>query len=361
LTGSFERCTWVAGVNYEDMETFDRFTQSFGHSSVFPIFGFIDFGANRPTSEQDVKTWTAFANVEYSLNESVVLQAGVRFTDQERDFRGCTFDGGDGTWALTSFLIQPFLGSTSPAQVQPGEGATTGLAPDFNPVPTGHENSLNEDNTSWRVAVNWAMNDETLVYGNVSKGYKNGQFPTLSGSASSQLVPVVQEELLAYEIGAKSTLAEGSVQLNGPTFYYDYTDKQLLGALEDAVFGSLPALVNVPDSHVQGFELIATWLPIEGLKISPSVSYDETEVDGNFRNFDAFFGGKNGGTKDFSGQDFPQAPELQANLGISYNWEVRDGWTAFVSTNVNYQEETTSFFVDECKEPGVPCTKTDAG
>ena len=36
-------------------------------------------------------------------------------------------------------------------------------------------------------------------------------------------------------------------------------------------------------------------------------------------------------------------------------------WTAFVGTNVNYQEETFSFFVDECKETGVTCTRQSAG
>ena len=62
----------------------------------------------------------------------------------------------------------------------------------------------------------------------------------LPGSAISQLQPVVQEELLAYEIGAKSTLADGSLQLNAAVFYYDYTISKSLGALEDPIFGSLP-------------------------------------------------------------------------------------------------------------------------
>jgi outer membrane receptor protein involved in Fe transport len=382
FTGSFSRGTWVAGVNYEDMETQDDYIQSYGHSSVNPVFGFIDYGPNNPNAAQDVQTWAMFANIEYSLNETVTLQAGVRYTDQERDFNGCTDDGGDGTWAYTSALIQDvlvganfsfagprILEPTHGLEVQPGECSTTGPAPaggvagttDYYPDPNGHNLSLNEDNTSWRVGVNWAASDAALVYGNISKAYKNGQFPTLPGSAISQLQPVVQEELLAYEIGAKATLADGSLQLNAAVFYYDYEDKQILGALEDAVFGSLPALVNVPESHVKGFELVATWMPVAGLTIAPSVSFADTEVDGEFRNFDAFFGATNFGTKDFSGQDFPQAPELQANLAISYSWEVMDGWTAFVGTHVNYQEETNSFFVDECKEVGVTCTRRNAG
>jgi outer membrane receptor protein involved in Fe transport len=361
LDGMGNSGTWVVGVNYEHTETYDQFLQSYGHSSVVPVFGFIDFGPGLPNNAQEADTYAIFANLEYELNEDVTLQAGVRYTDQERDFVGCTNDGGDGTWSLTSFLIQPFLGSENPVLPDPGECGTTGVAPDFNPVVGGHKGSLNEDNTSWRLGVNWAVNDATLTYANVSKGYKNGQFPTLPGSAVIQLIPVVQEELLAYEVGVKTTLLDGSLQFNGAVFYYDYTDKQVRGALEDSIFGSLPALVNVPESHVTGFEMTATWLPIDGLRITPSVSFADTEVDGTFRNFDAFFKpGVNAGTKDFSGQDFPHAPETTANLDISYSWEVMDGWTAFVGTNVNYQDETTSFFVDECKEPGVPCTATDA-
>jgi iron complex outermembrane receptor protein len=360
VAGTYDKMNWVVGVNYENMDTYDYFLQSFGDSSVVPVFGFIDFGPNNPNNTQEVKTAAIYGNVEYSLSDEVLVYAGLRYTDQKRDFNGCTDDGGDGTWALTAFLIQPFLGSTNPVQAAPGECATTGLAPDFNAVPGGHTGELDEDNVSWRVGLNWFVNDDTMFYGNISKGYKNGQFPTVSGSAAKQMFPVVQEELLAYEIGAKATLANGSLQLNAALFYYDYTDKQLLGALEDATFGSLSALVNVPESHVQGGELVATWVPVAGLVISPSVSYADTETDGEFRNFDAFFKGGNTGTKDFSGQNFPQAPELQANLNISYSWEVSRGWTAFVGGNANYRESTTANFVDECNEPGVPCTKTDA-
>jgi iron complex outermembrane receptor protein len=362
LSGSYSKGTWVVGVNYEDTETYDQFLQSYGHSSVVPVFGFIDFGPGLPNNAQEATTYAVFGNVEYAATDSVILHAGIRYTDQERDFEGCTNDGGDETWSLTSFLIQPFLGSTNPLLPAAGACGTTGVAPDFNPpVVGGHKGSLDEDNTSWRVGVTWEVNDAAMLYGNVSKGYKNGQFPTLPGSAVIQLVPVVQEELLAYEIGVKSMLLDNTLQLNAAVFYYDYTDKQVRGALEDSIFGSLPALVNVPESHVTGFEIAAIWLPIDGLKIRPSVSVAESEVDGTFRNFDAFFKpGVNEGTKDFSGQSFPHAPELQANLDISYSWEVGSGWTGFVGGNANYQDSTNSFFVDECKEAGVPCTKTDA-
>ena len=108
---------------------------------------------------------------------------------------------------------------------------------------------------------------------------------------------------------------DGRLQFNAATFYYDYTDKQILGAINDFVFGSLPALVNVPDSHVVGWEACATWEPIDGFVFSPSISYAKSEIDGHFRNFDPFFNPvSNNSTKAFSGEPFPNAPKWQSNV-----------------------------------------------
>ncbi len=95
-----------------------------------------------PNAGQDVKTWAIFANVEYSLSDSVILQAGVRYTDQERDFNGCTYDGGDGTWALTSASDPTVLGSTNPLQVSQESARQLGRDLTLIPVRTGHELSL---------------------------------------------------------------------------------------------------------------------------------------------------------------------------------------------------------------------------
>jgi iron complex outermembrane recepter protein len=243
--------------------------------------------------------------------------------------------------------------------VGPGKCGTTGPGPTFFPVATGFTDKLDEDNVSWRVGVNWEVAPGRLVYANVSQGYKSGSFPTVATAAVVQLRPAVQEDLLAYEVGTKLALADGLVQLNAAAFYYDYTDKQILGAINDFVFGSLPALVNVPESHVVGGEVSLEWYPIDGLRLAPSVSYARSEIDGEFRNFDPFFGPTNFNDKDFSGQPFPNAPKVQANMDAQYEWAVGNGLLAFVGANVNYQDETKGFFYDRCEEEGITCTSTD--
>lgn len=220
---------------------------------------------------------------------------------------------------------------------------------------------------SWRVGIDWSATDNILAYFNISQGFKSGSFPTVASAAFTQLIPAKQEDLLAYELGAKVGLFDGRLQLNGAVFYYDYTDKQVLGAIDDPIFGSLPALVNVPESHIIGFELAGAWEPIDGLRIAPSVSFAKSEVDGFFRNFDPYFNSAtNASTKNFAGQPFPNVPKWQANVDAQYEMPIGE-WIAFVGANLNYQGATHGFFVDRCNEgvgaidpiKGIPVSCTD--
>ena len=282
LTGKFAgRGDWIVGGNYEYDSTLDTFLQSYGDGSITPIFG-LRFGPTRPTNQQHTSTYAVYGNAEYPIIEAVTLQAGVRFTQTDKTFQGCGADGGDGTWATISQQIQDVLEAVyNPADgvqgqgvnVGPGGCATTGPGPTFNPQ--SFRSKLNESNVSWRVGVNWRWARNELLYFNVSQGYKAGGFPTAPASSYVQLRPVVQEGLLAYEGGFKSTLLDGTLQLNGAGFYYRYHNKQILGALNDPFFGPLSALVNVPRSHVVGFELSGIWQPVPGLTITPSQLFEE--------------------------------------------------------------------------------------
>jgi iron complex outermembrane receptor protein len=86
-------------------------------------------------------------------------------------------------------------------------------------------------------------------------------------------LPVKQESVLAYEVGVKSTLADGRLQLNGALFYYDYTDKQFLSKVIDPVFGLLDVLQNIPKSSVRGAEINVIARPIEPLTLNFSATY----------------------------------------------------------------------------------------
>ena len=97
----------------------------------------------------------------------------------------------------------------------------------FRNIITPYEETLKEDNVSWRAGVNYKANEDTLLYGLVSRGYKSGSFPTIPASTTAQLAPVTQESVTAYEVGAKLSLMDRLLQLNVAGFHYQYDDKQL--------------------------------------------------------------------------------------------------------------------------------------
>ncbi len=418
LSGRFgDKGSWIVGANYEHDLTWDRFLQTYNASTASPTliprsafcplfgaaFGYtctaaeaalplyfgnatpvggVNLGPTQPVNVQETNTYAAFANAEYPILTNLKLNAGVRYTISNKTYGGCGSDSGDGTWAEDSRVIQNLLevlhGTITPSvyladhgngvRVAPGGCATQGFAPNFNPPPGGafFTSKLDQHNVAWHAGLNWQATPDDLLYVNISKGYKGGSYPTVASASANQLVPVVQESLLAYEAGAKIALFDRTMRINGSAFYYAYKDKQVLGSLADPIFGALPALVNVPKSHVIGFEFSGSWSPeqLRGLTITPSVSYQFTKIDrtnrntcsqsalsattpgatcivGDYYSYDAF-----AHYADFTGQDFPSVSKLQATVDAEYDWKLRSDLGAFVGVNVNYISSQHAFFSD---------------
>ena len=197
--------------------------------------------------------------------------------------------------------------------------------------------TLDQDNVSWRAGAEWTPTSRTLIYANVSKGYKAGGFPDLAASVASQFQPASQESVQAYEVGFKTTLLERTLQLNGAGFYYDYKDKQILGRVLDPIFGALLKLINVPKSDIAGAELQLVWTPLRGLTVTAGGSYIDSQILDHFTNFDP-----NGAVKDFNGEAFPNTPKWQFVSDIDYRWDLADGLRAFVGGDLTYQDSTNS-------------------
>lgn len=337
LAGSaLDRLNWILGVNYDEAKIKDNQDIYLSTSSnTRNTFGFALLRGD-DWARQRSKTAAIFANGNFEVTDQVSLTAGIRYTEAKRDFAGCTATPTDPNANGAFRAISNFYrGRNGLPPIGPIPlGACLTLDAQF--LPAVYQDTLKEDNISWRVAVDYQPNENTLVYASASKGYKSGSFPTLSASSYVQFFPVTQESVMAYEAGAKLTLAHRTLQLDGAVFYYDYQDKQLRGRNLDAVFGPLVALVNVPKSHVQGAEIAAQWLPFEGLTINAGAAYVKTEVD-RYTGFNLF-----GQVQDFEGEPFNYSPKYQVNLDVDYRWPVNDGLYGFVGASESYRSKTTS-------------------
>ena len=388
LAGKFNgKGNWLIGGNYEHDSTWDQFLQSYNASSASPtLFAYnanlgvnvsFPLGPTKPTDVQTTDTYAVYAHAEYPILDNVTLLGGVRYTEEDKLGGTCGNDGGDGNWSYVAYILQYAFGSTSPVLTPPGSCSSTGPGPTFNSPNGGNGlfyEQLNQNNISWQVGVNWKVNPDTLLYVNVAKGYKGGSFPTVALATFQQSHPVVQEGLQSYEVGFKSSLLQHTLQANGAFFYYDYTDKQILGAISDPLFGALPSLVNVPKSHVIGFELSGAYAPdwFRGLTITPAMSYQYSRIDrssrntcspppaqsspgtpgyvacqaGDYYNFDPY-----NQYADFTGESFPSAPAWQGSVDGEYDWHLNNGMTAFFGGTVNFVSSTNTFFVNRSPTP----------
>ncbi len=336
FSGDLDTLSWILGGYYSHDKVDSTTTQVVDVSTntniaFFPFPGEIGLQTVANVSEQKSDTWAVFGHTEWGFADDWKLTLGLRYTEDDKDYEGCSTDNGDGDGSqYINTLVLVSAGAT--ADTVPGgcitflEGTLTGGI---------IKKELDEDSTSGKVALDWNITDDILTYVSYSRGYKSGSFPTLSTNDASQLDPVVQEKLDAYELGLKASLLDGMMQLNAAAFYYDYTDKQLLSK-KVTIFGALGALANVPEAEVTGAELDLQWAPIDGLFVSVGASYTDTEIK-EFTGFNQI-----GVEGDMSNSDFPLTPELQATAMVNYEWSMGNNLMAFVGADASYSDDFNS-------------------
>ena len=204
------------------------------------------------------------------------------------------------------------------------------------------QDSLSEENLSWKAGVNWRVDPRKLLYATVSKGYKNGLFITTGATFAAQLAPATQESVVAFEAGFKFGLLGRSLQLNGAAFYYDYKDEQIRGRVIDPVLGGLNRLINIPRSRIAGAELQLIWEPTEGIVFNSGATYVGSKIKGDFTNFTPL-----GTEKVMAGEAFPLTPKWQLTGDAQYDFPVNENFNAFLGTSATYQSSTNAALGEE--------------
>lgn len=364
LAGDMDRLKWLIGANYDKGKTRqDNFYDLTAYSGNNPL-GFTNpdqfIGKTLNEFNSKLETIGIFANGEYKISDNLTINAGIRYTENKQSGTYCYSDpglgvGGSAPVAAVFTILQgaisgnPNLPAIQANQCFPlGDGfyGTTFGVPTIAPV----TRSLKEDNWSFRVGLDYKFDGGTLIYATVSQGYKAGLFSAIGASGTQQYSPALQEKLIAYEAGFKAPFANRRVNLNAAVFYYDYSDKQVRGRVNDQIYGLLEKMVNVPKSYVFGVEGELSARPLDGLSINASATYLNAKVDGEFRltavekqpiyNAAGYAG-------NFDGSLLPFTPKFSANADIQYEWDV-GGVRPFIGGGLHYQgKQNTTFFTDD--------------
>lgn len=325
ISAEYDKVSWIAGLYYAEDEVSSDVAQLTYIATNSNGLGAINFDGALQDGVSESKTRGAFVHSEWQLNDALRLTSGLRYSDDETDYSYCLGDLGAGLFAQL-FGLGPKDCMTLL------KSGTRGR----------YQNSLSQDSVSGRLSLDWFINNDIMTYASFSRGFKAGSFPNNAATNAGQLEPVVQEELNAYEVGFKATLADGAIQLNGSTYYSDYTDKQLLGVVQDPVFGVLRRLVNVPESEILGVDLDMQWQPTDGLFVKLAAAWVDTEIKGDFLAPNAFAQVIN-----YGGSKFTDTADVQITGLVNYKWSINDHIDAFIGADFSYTDDMNADY-----EPG---------
>jgi iron complex outermembrane receptor protein len=274
-TGSMD---WMFGAYYFENEVTGALDLALNFPGAFigsddDLVDFVDYDVDYV---QESESSAIFGQVEVPLNEQFNLTVGLRYTTEERTMVYQNKATGNPNAFINSCIIP--------------EGDVCGLAEDptfpgtdyylnftnSNPD-VGGLGKIDDDNISGRISLDYTPTEDLLVFANVATGFKsggfNGGFLDFTDGVTVEDVPFESEELLSYELGFKSTLADGDVRFNATAFYYDYENYQAL------TFAGLSQFIDNSDATISGADLELIWLPGENWDISLGASIINSEVD----------------------------------------------------------------------------------
>jgi iron complex outermembrane recepter protein len=265
LNASTDNSDWFVGVSYfnEDIAESTRL------DLIGTALGMAVLAQDLTLTKGETKALGIYGDVTWSVTDQFNLTAGLRWSDDEKSW--CT-DGDAGIFLIAVITLEELCATQSWSEVTP------------------------------RLVADYSLSDDVMLYASVSKGYKGGGFNTAAadfdgdfvGDAVAGFNPEINQ---AYELGLKSTMANGRMQFNAALFSNDYEDLQLLSATLGGIL-----VENAAEADTQGLELEWTYLATENLILRANMAVLDSE----------FTAGA------FSGNDLPYAPGNSATVSASY-------------------------------------------
>ena len=265
-----ERIRWIAGAYgyWEDVRG--------GYASVW------DYGqpwASKSYSKLGTDVYSGYGEVEFDVSDSLTFKGGVRYSSDT--LKGWTilatgfdtnFPGIDIEGALYSGDQFPdFLSVMLPAGQAGGASIIEIGGPND---PDANVNDTNFSEWGGKVGFDWKPNDDVLVYAHWAHGFKAGRFTSAPRAIREGVadIPFSPEKVDSYEIGIKTEFWNKRARVNVAGFFNDYDDQQL-AQFQDGVYRILSA-----DSEIYGAEVEASLAPAEGLLLSFSLGFLDTEI-----------------------------------------------------------------------------------
>jgi len=239
---------WVLGGYYfvEDVDANQVFDQASNGTKI--------------RSDLETESIAAFGQATLALTDRFRVTGGLRYTrdNKKQDSEAHTL---------------PFVGFV------PG---VFPLVPIILDIPTFATTDVDFSKMTWKAGVEFDLGPRSLLYAQVSTGFKSGVLYSALGRNFSS-----PETLTAYTIGSKNRFFDNRLQLNVEAFYWDYKDQQIshLGPVQVAstpvgpIFGPVFLTENAGAATIWGAEAEMLFRPTPNDLFSANVQYLNAQYD----------------------------------------------------------------------------------
>jgi len=275
------------------------------------VFGF-------PQDPTIADSLAAFAQGTFDLSSTLRLTAGLRHTEDEKSRRGASIrhrNLGEALNFESDPVTNPLADSLNNADVDYGE-------------------------TTWKLGLDFDINDDILAFATVSTGYKAGGFNDgcLASDESCQsplpraAVFYDPETLTSLEAGIKMDFDNG-LRAFITAFNYDYENLQLSSA-SDACGGPCQITSNAGEAEITGLELESRYRINE----RNVLHFDATWLDAEYTDYQIVEG------VNLKGEPLNRSPKYTLNLRYEHSIPLNSG--ADISVNAAYRWSDKYYILD---------------
>jgi iron complex outermembrane recepter protein len=274
----------------------------------------------------DTESLALYFDTTWALTDRLNLNAGARWNEDDKE---------------ASVFVQQYLGRLAANQTLFNQFAVPpGFTP-LGPPSSNYTESRTFSDVSPRLGVDFEVSDDVLAYVSYAQGFKSGGFDMRGNAAAFPDTRRGYDSETAdnFEVGVKSTLLDGALNLNLTAFYTPYEDVQITTQQFQIVNGvptNVTAVLNAGEQLNKGVEFESMWRPVDALTLVLNVGWLESEFEEFFTGCNpASAGCRPDGRRDISALHTPiNAPEWTTFLGASYRWELGAG---DLSAHLGYQ------------------------
>lgn len=266
----------------------------------------------------DQRTLGVFAQAEYEVNDKLTLNAGLRYSDEQKEV------------SIASVL--PGIQSSTDCRVTNGDCIF-----DFNSVSNPGQTKFETDNFSPKVGFQYALSDTNRFYGSWTRSFRAGGFNfrnTAADTVNFGPGPFQDEEVDSFELGWKSEPSDNS-RVNLSVFKTNISDFQREINNADPIAGVVQVIRNTADAEILGFEFDGQVVIGDNLVLRGSFGY----LDGNYEEvFSDLTGDGVVNNADLS-LGIPRLADVTYNLGIIYEADLGRIGSGNFTFNYSHRDE----------------------